>query len=278
MYIKQVLNNNVVIALDKANNEMIIDAKGIGFHTKPNTIVDETNFKNMKKFILDKDAYSEVRRIYETISEPIINLSMRLLEQEQKESESNQYIPINAVLLLADHLNETVKRLSKGIYLRNALTNEIKMFYHREFTIAMQAKEELVQMYDVYLNDDEVAFIAIHLINLNSNNIDETMTSIQIVDDLVNIVRRVMNIELKVNTYVYSRFITHLKYFSIRILNKEKIKSTYDEKLSSFVKENYKKSYVCAATIKKYISNEYHYDIAEDEVIYLTLHLENLKK
>ena len=163
------------------------------------------------------------------------------------------------------------------MYLRNSLTNEIKIFYSTEFRIASIAKEKLIDK-NVYLNDDEISFIAIHLINLNSNNMNDTMTSIQIVDDLVNIVRRVMNIELKINTYEYSRFITHLKYFSVRILNRENVNSKYDEKLASFVKENYKKAYICSNIIKKYIKEKYDYEITEDEVIYLTLHLENIKK
>ena len=37
MYIKQVLNNNVVIALDNLNNEIIVVARGIGFKNKNNS-------------------------------------------------------------------------------------------------------------------------------------------------------------------------------------------------------------------------------------------------
>lgn len=254
-----------------------MDAKGIGFNTKVDSDIDETKFKHLRKFVLENRTISDLQTIYNNIPQDIMNLSMQLLEEENAEKKSVDFVSINSVLLLADHINETIKRLENGVYLRNSLTNEIKIFYSTEFRIASIAKEKLIDK-NVYLNDDEISFIAIHLINLNSNNMNDTMTSIQIVDDLVNIVRRVMNIELKINTYEYSRFITHLKYFSVRILNRENVNSKYDEKLASFVKENYKKAYICSNIIKKYIKEKYDYEITEDEVIYLTLHLENIKK
>lgn len=278
MYIKQVLNNNVVIALDQSHHEIIAVARGIGFKNKNNTIIDETRYRDLKTYVLNHAGYEEISQAYERIPQILFDLASALLEKEKTQKELGNFISINAVMLLADHLNETVSRLKKGMFLRNALTNEIKMFYAQEFEISRYAKQVLLESYGVVLDDDELAFIAIHLINLNSNHMNKTITSIQIVDDLVNIVRRMMNIELKLNSYTYVRFITHLKYFAIRILNNQKINSTYDEKLERFIKENYTLSYSCAIAMKGYILSKYHYEIANDEVIYLTLHLENLEK
>lgn len=278
MYIKKILNNNVVIALDNSNNEIIVEARGIGFNNKSNSIVDEKSYNDLKKYVLDNVGFDEIRKVYERLPQDILELSSALLEKEKKQKEITNFISINAVMLLADHIYTTVQRLKNGLYLRNALTNEIKMFYQKEFNICISAKTRLLEKYEVVLNDDEIAFIAIHLINLNSNNMNETITSIQIVDDLVNIVRRVMNIELKINSYTYTRFITHLKYFALRVLNNQKISSTYDEKLAKFVKDNYRLPYSCAIAMKRYIISKYNYEIANDEVIYLTLHLQNLKK
>lgn len=278
MYIKQILNNNTVVALDSSNKEIIASARGIGFNNEKHSIVDENLYPNLKKFILDNADYANIRKAYDDIPQDILDLAEFLLNEEKRKKEFSGLIPITAVMLLADHINETIKRLEKGIYLRNALTNEIKAFYEVEFNVGSKAKDILLNNYSVLLNDDEIAFIATHLINLTTNSMSETLTSIQIVDEIVNIVRRIMNIELKMNTYVYTRFITHLKYFSLRIINKEKINSGYDENLEKFVNANYKKSYLCANTVKNYMKEKYDYDIANEEVIYLTLHLENLRK
>lgn len=277
MVIKQILNNNVVIALDDSDNEIIVMARGIGFKCKIEDKVNESNYRDVKKYVLNDAGYEEFQRAYESIPQDIIELSSTLLEKEKKQKNIPN-ISINAVLLLADHINETIKRLKKGLYLRNALSNEIKMFYADEFEIGKLAKSFLLEKYEVVLDDDEISFIVTHLINLNSNNMNETIVSIQIVDELVNIVRRMMNIELKVNSYVYMRLITHLKYFSYRIVKKKKINSTYDKKLELFVKTNYKLAYSCALAMKRYIASKYMYEIVNDEIIYLTLHLENLEK
>ena len=278
MYIKQIVNNNIVIALDSANKEIIASARGIGYNNSKHSIIDESQYDNLKKFVLDNDDYASIRQVYDSLPGDILDLAGLLLDEVKKQKESSQLVSITSVMLLADHINETIARLKKGVYLRNALTNEIKAFYECEFNISLQAKAVLLEKYSVLLNDDEIAFIATHLINLNTNSMNETLISIQIVDEIVNIVRRVMNVELKINSYAYTRFITHLKYFSLRILNKEKLNIGHDEKLAEFVKNNYKKSYLCAEIIKKYITDHYEYEIADEEVIYLTLHLENLGK
>ncbi|WP_296880334.1 PRD domain-containing protein, partial [Thomasclavelia sp.] len=181
-----------------------------------------------------------------------------------------------ALLMLADHINETVKRLKKGIYLTNALTNEIQTFYKDEYNVASEACDHLKTVYNVNLNNDEIAFIATHLINLNLDNINETLHSIEIVDEVVDIIRRYLNIELKANTYEYSRFITHLKYFSLRVMKRESINSNYDEKLELFIKENYQRVYKCTLVIKSYIARRYGYNITNAEVVYLAIHLQNI--
>ena len=52
MYIKQVLNNNVVIALDNLNNEIIVVARGIGFKNKNNSIIDENAYYDLKRYAI----------------------------------------------------------------------------------------------------------------------------------------------------------------------------------------------------------------------------------
>jgi len=276
MYIKQVVNNNVVVALDGSNQDIIVVAKGIGWKQKSNSIVDESLYADIKKYILDDVEITKIRQIYNQIPQDIFDLANSLVAKGMTGGENSNFVGITTVLMLSDHIFETIKRLKEGIYLNNVLTNEIKTFYKPEYEIAETTKDVLLQNYNVLLNEDEIAFIAIHLINLNLKNINETMQSIQIVDELVDIIRRILNVELKKNTYIYSRFITHLKYFSLRVIKKESIKTAYDEKLESFVKTNYAVPFHCAEMMKKYILSKYNYEISSNELIYLTIHLQNI--
>ncbi|HIW43042.1 MAG TPA: PRD domain-containing protein [Candidatus Mediterraneibacter vanvlietii] len=278
MRIEQVLNNNVVIASEEDGRKIIIDARGIGFNNKPGSVICEEDYPNMRKYVQESEEYQKLRDFYENTDQKLIDISKDLLNREAMEKKIDHPIPVSAVMLLADHLEDTVSRLKNGLYLRNALTNEIKAFYSVEFELSKSIGKTMLETYEVAFNDDEFAFVSIHLINLNANNMNETMMSIQIVDELVDIVRRVMNLELKLNTYVYSRFITHLKYFAERVITRSDITSRYDAELDAFLKNNYKRAYSCALTIKKFVLRKYRYEITDDEVIYLTLHLEGLKR
>ena len=84
MYIKQVLNNNVVIALDNLNNEIIVVARGIGFKNKNNSIIDENAYYDLKRYVLDNAGFDEIRNAYERIPQDILELSSALLEKEKK--------------------------------------------------------------------------------------------------------------------------------------------------------------------------------------------------
>ena len=150
------------------------------------------------------------------------------------------------------------------------------MFYKKEFEISRLARSMLTQNYGVRISDDELAFIATHLINLGRGNLRETVQSLDLVHELVDIVRHQAREPLERGSYNYSRFITHLKYFSLRVIDHEKPKSTYDEKLSAFVRENFRQAYDCAQQMRRYVLKRYSYEISDDEVIYLTLHLEKL--
>lgn len=272
MYVKQVINNNVIVSLDEKDKDIIVVAKGIGWKCKSNIIIDENKYPDYKIYILDNPEIKTIQDVYERIPQDLFELSNELMQNMAKDRE----IGFIALLMLADHINETIERLKKGLYLNNKLTNEIKIFYSKEFGVASKAAEYIGQNYALTLNDDEIAFIATHLINLNLNNMGDSIRSIEIVDEIVNVIRRYLKIELKINTYQYSRFITHLKYFSTRVIKREPVSVEYDSKLSQFVRDNYSKAYKCSELIKKYIIHKYGYDVSKAEIIYLAIHLQNL--
>ena len=95
MYVKQVLNNNTIIALDNNKNEIIVDAKGIGFNTKVDSDIDETKFKHLRKFVLENRTISDLQTIYNNIPQDIMNLSMQLLEEENAEKKGSIPIPVD---------------------------------------------------------------------------------------------------------------------------------------------------------------------------------------
>ena len=276
MFIRQIINNNVVLVRDTGGKELIVVAKGIGYHGRTGAAVDLKRYPDHRLFVPDDAEHARIRQIYNEIPEDQFDLAVQLLQMEQQARGMDGSIPITAALMLADHLHEMVARLKNGLELHNALTNEIMMFYKKEFEISRLARSMLTQNYGVRISDDELAFIATHLINLGRGNLRKTVQSLDLVHELVDIVRHQAREPLERDSYNYSRFITHLKYFSLRVIDHEKPKSTYDEKLSAFVRENFRQAYDCAQQMRRYVLKRYSYEISDDEVIYLTLHLEKL--
>ena len=87
MKIIKVINNNVVSALDKDAEEVVIMGKGIGFHAKPGQIVNEEQIE--KTFRLeDKKSAGQFARLVERLPVEYLKLSDQIITcQEQYRAE-----------------------------------------------------------------------------------------------------------------------------------------------------------------------------------------------
>ena len=70
----------------------------------------------------------------------------------------------------------------------------------------------------------------------------------------------------------YERLLTHLKFFAKRLIKHESKGNNKNELLDS-IKVKYEDSYNCAVKIKTFIEEHYEYEVSEDEMLYLTLHI-----
>ena len=78
MKIIKVINNNVVSALDKDAEEVVIMGKGIGFHAKPGQIVNEEQIE--KTFRLeDKKSAGQFARLVERLPVEYLKLSDQII-------------------------------------------------------------------------------------------------------------------------------------------------------------------------------------------------------
>ena len=78
MKIIKVINNNVVSALDKDAEEVVIMGKGIGFHAKPGQIVNEEQIE--KTFRLeDKKSAGQLARLVERLPVDYLKLSDQII-------------------------------------------------------------------------------------------------------------------------------------------------------------------------------------------------------
>ena len=114
-----------------------------------------------------------------------------------------------------------------------------------------------------------------HIINAeeqtkNIENIDN-----RIVDEIIGITE--MEFDIKINTEAvnYSRFVSHLHYLLKRGRDKELIKSE-NAALFKTTKEAYPKAYECAVKISEFLRKELKFELSDEEILYLMLHINRL--
>ena len=93
-----------------------------------------------------------------------------------------------------------------------------------------------------------------------------------IINQILNVIKGYYSIEFIEDEINFDRLLTHLKFFAKRLIDKKEEVKTNNE-LLEVVKVQYKESYDCANKIKVFIEENYTYRVNDDEILYLTLHI-----
>lgn len=104
------------------------------------------------------------------------------------------------------------------------------------------------------------------------------MSIIKTIQDVVNIIKYHFKVELNEEDISYYRFITHLKFFTQRLLSGKLYTEKSEDDLFEIIKNKYKSSYLCVEKIRDYLEIKYKYEISNQEKLYLILHIERLIK
>ena len=172
--------------------------------------------------------------------------------------------------------------LCEEISTKNIMLWDIKKFYKEEFQIGLHALKFIEEKFQMKLSEDEAGFIALHIVNAqmdnNYNAIKEIGAVTKLIHQIVKIVKYHFHTEFDEDSVYFYRFITHLKFFALRVFQKNIHQNEQDDELLSLVKNKYKSSYECTMKIKDYIEKAYSYTISEEEKLYLTIHIERIQK
>lgn len=274
MKVHKILNNNVVVTLDNSGNELIIMGRGVGFKKKEGDLIDhsliEKQFSLNNKETLPKFAelLSEIPIEVITLSEIIINHAKSCLEGKLQDS---------IYISLTDHIHFAIERHKQGFNIPNGFLWEIKKLYPKEFKIGEYALGIIKDRLNIDLPEDEAGFITFHIINAQLNDtMPNIVTMTKIMREILNIVKYHFKFEYNEESLTYQRFITHLKFFSQRILNASSV-SGQDMSLYQIIKEKYHESYLCTKRVDIHLIQQYEHPLTDDESLYLTIHIERLR-
>ncbi len=271
MIIQKIFNNNIVLVTDsKDNKELVLTGCGIGFQKKIGQSVDQSKIE--KKFITENDLFKKkIIKLAKEVDENIFDISSKIIEYAESylNTELDEYIYAS----LTDHISFAFKRYEERVEIKNDLLYEIRRIHKKEFEIGKWAINYIENICNVKFPIDEAGFIAMHIVNANyKESTSKSFLMTKIVKDILNIIRYSYSIEFEEDEFNYDRLVTHLKFFASRLIKKEVVQNK-DNELISIIKVKYENAYNCACKIKKFIEDNHEYIVSEDEILYLTLHI-----
>lgn len=274
MVITKILNNNVVLSTNKANEEVIYMGRGLAFKKKVGDEIDPAFIQ--KEFVL-KDSFNglQMQQLFSDVDAEEVEIVKKIINL----AENNLQVELSTsiYITLTDHIHYAITRASEGIEMPNPLLFETQKFYPREFVIAQQALQLIKKDLGVKLPETEAGFIALHIVNgkQENDNMQTTMQMTEIVRDILSIISRFFGQTFDPQSLNYQRIVTHLQYFAQRYLTEE-VSNEEDEFLFALVQSKYPESFQSVKRINDYLVTTYGKSIGQSEMIYLTIHIQRV--
>ncbi|MCF0106431.1 MAG: PRD domain-containing protein [Holdemanella sp.] len=269
MKVIQKINNNVALCIDGNGKELIAFGKGIGFPKTP-YILDDLTKINRTFYQVKK----EHLQLFRDIDEDVMNICTDIMDYAR--IHINKTIDDSLYFLLVDHLNFTIERARKNIYIPMKFTNDIQFIYEEEVKVGKWAIERIQKQFKVKLHKNEAIIIALHIAECEENGSDLNHDlEEKLIDEIAKIVEQDMDININKDGFNYSRFVTHVQFMLNRQNQSDSISSENLQMYQDMV-EKFPKISICVDHIKECIFDKLKKDIDEEEKLYLMLHVNRL--
>ena len=266
----KVYNNNAVSTVFQDQREAVLVGSGIGFNKKPGDVVDKKKIEKIyyiqdelqTKFLqLLKDARPESLKAAEDIVQYAKNQGLELKEQ--------------IIISLTDHIDFAIERLEKGVKMPFLMLAEIKMIYQKEYQIGKWALKRIEEVCSVKLPNEEIGYIAMQLV---SSSLSQKMAyhTLEFVTSILKIIEETYEVELDSETLDTMRLTTHLKFLAQRIFGQEQWSDDDMGELHRYFLSKNSKNQEIIKKIRKYVSENFNYQMNYQEEVYLMVHLSKI--
>ncbi|MCF0105548.1 MAG: PRD domain-containing protein [Holdemanella sp.] len=272
MKIKRILTNNAVVVIGEDGNDKIVCGKGIAFNKKKGETIDIT-LVNQVFILQDNQDIYKFEQLLKDVPIEYIRLAYDI--SEMVKIDFAKRLNDSMIVTLSDHLFVAIQRYKEGLTIQNALLWDIRNFYETEYEIGMKSLDIIEKQMGIRLPEDEAGFIALHIVNaqLDDSNMENIFKVTELIQEITTIVRYYFRIEFDTSSAYYYRFITHLKYFSLRLFNNKQFNDSEENDLFDVVRTKYQNAYNCALKIKEFLISKYSYTLSNDELLYITIHI-----
>ena len=275
MLINKVLNNNVITIINENDEEAVVMGRGIAFQKKKGDEVDKDKID--KIFVLKNKSINE--KLIALVKDiPVENLEIAEEVINYAEEKLGTKLNENIYLTLTDHISFSINRYENNLEMKNVMLWDIKRLHKKEFSIGLKALEIIKSRLKIELPEDEAASIAMHILNGElSQDMPQIVDIINLINEVLKIVKYHFNIDFDEESINYYRFITHLKFFAQRLVN-GKYYEDNDNELFEMIKYKYPRSYECTNKIDGFIKKKFNNELTKEEKLYLIVHTARVVK
>lgn len=272
MIVTKKINNNVAICRDGNQRELIAFGKGIGFPQTPYELTDLSK--------IDRTFYnvsSQYIPLLNDIPAEVVQFTAHQMESIQ--DRLPYATSANLILTLADHVAFAIERTRRGIHIQMPSVYEMEMSYPAEVRAGRHLLAEIAREFKVRLPKGEVQGIAMHLINAQGAPLDQDRDPDEverqydeILEQTTQIIEWELNTTVRRDTFNYARFATHIQFLLKRVFRQQRIDSSNLQMYRS-IQEEYREASACVDKIGEYYKNNWSIELAEEEKLYLILHV-----
>jgi beta-glucoside operon transcriptional antiterminator len=210
------------------------------------------------------------------IPEDVIEMSYRILKKSKEKL--NKEMNETAFLSFADHLHTAIQRSEKNIQLKNFLLWDIKRFFPKELAIAQEGIRWVNEEMNTNLSEDEAGFLTLHIVNAEIDNSSEDAIKLtQLIEEILTTIKYTLKINFVEQDIYFQRFITHLRFFSERVIRASNGEHEEDNRVESelfeLITTKYKEAYIATKKVVELLANRWNYEVSPDEQVYITIHL-----
>ncbi len=223
------------------------------------SIEDEKNQMNLK------EVYNRVDGEFVAVCEEAIAEICEELDEELNES-----IHIG----LIDHLALAIKRLKNKEEISNPFIVEIETLYNVEFEMAKKIIKKIQRKYKIKFPPGEIGFITLHIHSARKGNkLSNTIKYSYLANRIVSCIESAFDSKINKKSLDYARFLAHIRFTIERILTD----TILNNDLIDVIKKSYPQSYEIAEESAKIIEETLNKKVIEDEIAYITMHIERFR-
>lgn len=259
------------MAEDGNGRILVAFGKGIGFPEMPYELNDLSKID--RTFY---DAKEEHIPLFKEADEKVVSLSMELLDYIR--AHVNKDISDFLYYVLVDHINFSIQRYKNNVYVPMNLARDIKFNYQDEYNAAQECWKIINHRMGINLPKDEASIIAMHIVESEEVSVrsQREIDINQIVDDVMQLIKKETGIDIDDGDFNVYRFETHLRYLIQRMQQNDF--EQVGEEMYEIVREKYPEADSLAEKTSDILQKALNIKVTDSEKLYLMMHINRLSE